>query len=102
MSLKRGQRKKGAESTPGAAIAQQEQQQRQKLVEAALAKTDAGKSLSSRERAAVKAWEKDQIERWGGHLIENFPKNRLCDLIGVHQRVMLEKSRTFGWSYHTS
>lgn len=99
---KRGAGPGAASASPTALIERNERKARAALVQSALAKSSAGQTLSAREKSAVKAWEQEQLDRWGMQLLEHFPKKLLCDLLGVSQKVMLEKSRLFGLGYHTS
>lgn len=89
-------------ATPTQRLARIEAQEQAKIVAGALAKLDRRESLTAREAAAVKKWERNQLEKWGRKYIAATAKKEYCDAVGVSQKVALEQSRRFGLPYHTA
>ena len=68
----------------------------------AIAKIQAGERLTQLERAADKAYESEQLAKWGAKYTAECPKGDYCDQVGIQQKVAIEQSRRFGLPYHTS
>ena len=97
-------KRKPSKPSPTKRIEQIDAREQAQLVKSGLAKLGASppEKLTVRERSAVKAWETEQLERWGRQYVESCPKRDYCDAVGISQKVALEQSRRFGLPYHTA
>lgn len=92
----------GSPKLASKAIDSQLRRERNQLAQVGLRKLRNGDKLTLRERQAVKAFEQEQLETYGGQYIANCPKGTYADQVGVSQKVLLEQSRRFGLPYHSS
>lgn len=85
-----------APSSLGDALDRRQAAERAELVRSGRAKLAAGQAPNRSEARAIRAFEKDQLERYGEQLLQKFPKGEFARRVGRAPKVIIEVLRRFG------
>lgn len=84
----------------GAALGERiERQQQARLVQAARQKLELGQELNHRELAALKKFEREQLDRYGPQYLTAMPKGDYAQLSGRQPKQLIEAADRYGLPY---